>query len=89
MFVAPGPEVTRTTPGFPVAIGHVGATLLMTNLDQANLRIVQRVEDGHRRTALQAEDVLHALALEALYDLLAASGYSLSSCHVDPPVLAM
>jgi hypothetical protein len=53
-----------------VAIGHVGRPLLVANQDQLDLRIDQRVEDGHGRPAGEAKDVLHALALQAPNELL-------------------
>ena len=75
VFVAPGPEVTRTTPGLVrwrsgVAVGHVGGALLVAHQDQLDLRVDQRVEDRHGSPTGEAKDVFDALPLQALNDLL-------------------
>ena len=51
--------------GARVAVGHVGGALLVAHQDQLDRRVDERVEDRDRRAAREAEDVLHALALEA------------------------
>ena len=76
VFVAPGPEVTSTTPGLPgragVAVGHVGRALLVAHEDQLDLRVDQGVEDRDRGAAREPEDQLDPLALQALHELLGA-----------------
>ena len=82
VFVAPGPEVTSTTPGLSrrarVAVGHVRRALLVAHQDQLDRGIDEGVEDRHRGAAGEAEDVLHALALEALDQLLPARRHAVA-----------
>ena len=76
VLVAPGPEVTSTTPGLPVArrvaVRHVGSTLLVAHHDQLDVRVDESVEHGHGGPTGEAEDVLDPLPLETLDELLGA-----------------
>ena len=63
--VAPGPEVTRTTPGLPgrarIALGGVGRGLLVADEDVLDPRLLeQRVIDRQHRAARIAEHILDA-----------------------------
>jgi hypothetical protein len=50
----------------PVRVGHIGATLLVTDGDEADRRVGQGPAEIERLLAGDSEDVLDALSLEAL-----------------------
>ena len=70
VFVAPGPEVTSTTPGRPdtrrIPLGHMGRALFVSDQDVAQGRILNQSvigrQDGPTRVA---EDGIHAFSQQA------------------------
>jgi hypothetical protein len=79
--VAPGPEVTRQTPGLPVR--GVGGSLLVTDQHVLDLLLLVKgivdVQDGPARVA---ENVLDTLLLQALDKDFGAIEF-----HLQPPSL--
>ena len=61
VFVAPGPEVTSTTP-----VRRMCGPLLVPGQDKLKRRIQQRVVDIHRRAAGKTENVFDPLHLQSL-----------------------
>jgi hypothetical protein len=53
-------------------LGHVGRGLLVPRIDHADAAVQAGLVDGVDVPATQAEDVLHALALEGIHDQAAA-----------------
>ena len=75
--VAPGPEVTSTTPGLAgrarIALGGVGRALLVAHQDVAQARLVEEgVIDRQHRAARIAEEVGHPLVDQGPHDHLGA-----------------
>ena len=63
------PEADAGAPGEPpVGVGHVGPGLLVANRDERDRRLFERVVEIERLLARDAEDVAHALGLEAAYE---------------------
>ena len=83
VLVAPGPEVTSTTPGSPrgarVPVRHVGGALLVPGEDELDRGIDQGIEQGDGGPAGQAEDVLHPLLLKHVHHGLGARASSSAS----------
>jgi hemerythrin-like domain-containing protein len=86
-FVAPGPEVTSTTPGTAgaarIAVGRVRGSLLVAHQHVRQIAAVleQRVVDMKNGAPRIAEDVLDAFVLERLDDHFTAR----QQFHVDTP----
>ena len=79
MFVAAGPLVTMTTPGFPVAVGvarrHVTSALFVAHEHMAKSSFQYRVVNRQDRPSGIPKDHLDSLELEGLEE-------SLSSIHL-------
>ena len=83
--VAPGPRVTRQTPGPPgelaVGLGHVRGARLVAARDQADRRVVQPVEQREVALARDAEGDVGAVHGELVHEHLAA--VTLTACARD------
>ena len=62
----------RLAGGARIAVGHVGRALFVAREDELDARVHESIEDWHRSTAREPEDVLDTLTFEALDELLGA-----------------
>ena len=82
--VAPGPRVTRQTPGRPVSFPYASAMFAAAaswrHEIKPDVRVVERVEHGQVALARHAERVLDAVQLELVDEDLAAGAAHARGC---------